>query len=94
MHISKVIPLIRPGAIFSTAGDEYSGLTWLDENQEKPTESEIEAAKIKYSYLENRAGKYPPVEDYLDGIVKGDQKQIDKYIADCLAVKAEFPKPD
>lgn len=31
---------------------------------------------------------------YLDGVVKGDQAQIDKYIADCLAVKAKYPKPE
>jgi len=30
--------------------------------------------------------------DYIDGVVKGDQAQIDKYIADCLAVKAKYPK--
>jgi hypothetical protein len=31
--------------------------------------------------------------DYLDGVVKGDQAQVDKYIADCLAVKAKYTKP-
>ncbi len=40
----------------------------------------------------NRANEYPDFKDYLDGIVKGDQAQIDKYIADCLAVKAKYPK--
>lgn len=40
-----------------------------------------------------RAAEYPPMSDYLDGIVKGDQAQVDKYIADCLAVKAKYPKP-
>jgi len=25
-------------------------------------------------------------------VVKGDQAQIDKYIADCLAVKDKYPK--
>ena len=40
-----------------------------------------------------RASEYPPMADYLDGVVKGDQTQIDKYIADCLAVKAKYPKP-
>ena len=40
-----------------------------------------------------RAEAYPPMADYLDGIVKSDQAQIDKYIADCLAVKAKYPKP-
>lgn len=27
-----------------------------------------------------------------NGVVKGDQEQIDKYIANCLAVKAKYPK--
>jgi hypothetical protein len=42
-----------------------------------------------------RAAEYPPAADYLDGIVKGDagKAQVDKYIADCLAVKAKYPKP-
>ena len=39
-----------------------------------------------------REQAYPPYTDYLDGVVKGDQEQIDKYIADCLAVKAQYPK--
>lgn len=43
--------------------------------------------------LQLRASEYPPMADYLDGIVKGDQAQVDKYIADCLAVKAKYPKP-
>lgn len=43
--------------------------------------------------LDLRAEAYPPMSDYLDGIVKNDQAQIDKYIADCLAVKAKYPKP-
>lgn len=43
--------------------------------------------------LELRASEYPPMADYLDGIVKGDQNQVDKYIADCLAVKEKYPKP-
>jgi len=43
-------------------------------------------------YAIKRAAEYPPIADYLDGIVKGDQAQINKYIADCLAVKAKYPK--
>ena len=45
-----------------------------------------------FSYAEKRQREYPPMENYLDGIVKGDQAQIDKYISDCLAVKAKYPK--
>lgn len=43
-----------------------------------------------YAYL--RLKEYPPITDYLDGVVKGDQAQIDAYIAACLAVKAKYPK--
>lgn len=44
------------------------------------------------SYIIKRAAEYPSITDYLDGVVKGDQAQIDKYIADCLAVKAKYQK--
>lgn len=43
--------------------------------------------------LEARAAEYPPVSDYLDGIVKGDQAQVQAYIDACLAVKLKYPKP-
>jgi hypothetical protein len=45
------------------------------------------------TYAELRAREYPPMTDYLDGMVKGDQAQIDAYIAACQAVKAKYPKP-
>jgi len=44
------------------------------------------------AYKAKRAKEYPSITEYLDGVVKGDQTQIDKYIADCLAVKAKYPK--
>jgi hypothetical protein len=44
------------------------------------------------AYAIKRVAEYPPITDYIDGVVKGDQAQIDKYIADCLAVKAKYPK--
>jgi len=45
-------------------------------------------------YQRNRALEYPPYTDYLDGVVKGDQEQIDDYIAACQAVKTKYPKPE
>ena len=44
------------------------------------------------AYIAKRQAEYPPFTDYLDGIAKGDQAQIAKYIADCQAVKAKYPK--
>lgn len=40
-----------------------------------------------------RVQEYPPFTDYLDGLVKGDQAQMQAYIDACLAVKAKYPKP-
>jgi hypothetical protein len=45
------------------------------------------------TYADKRRSEYPPIENYIDGIVKGDQTQIDNYIAECLAIKAKYPKP-
>lgn len=54
--------------------------------------SAIDAYVNAHAYKAKRASEYPPITDYLDGVVKGDQAQIDKYIADCLAVKVKYPK--
>lgn len=57
-------------------------------------EKRIKAEREEYysRYDVKRQMAYPPFADYLDGIVKGDQAQIDKYISDCLAVKNKYPK--
>ena len=44
------------------------------------------------AYKAKRQQEYPPITDYLDAVVKGDQAQIDAYIAACQAVKAKYPK--
>lgn len=44
------------------------------------------------AYKQQRAAEYPDFKDYLDGIVKGDQAQIQAYIDACNAVKAKYPK--
>ena len=54
----------------------------------------VAATPVTLSYAELRAMEYPPIADYLDGVVKNDQMQINKYIADCQAVKAKYPKPE
>jgi hypothetical protein len=44
-------------------------------------------------YQRDRAAEYPSMADYLDGIVKGDQAQVQTYIDACLTVKTKYPKP-
>jgi hypothetical protein len=53
--------------------------TWVDPNP--PTMSPEEL----------RAAAYPPVTEYIDAIVEGDQKKLDEYIAECKAVKSNIP---
>ena len=54
-------------------------------------------AELEYSeeiqvYKLQRSSEYPPVAEYIDGVVKGDQDQIDAHIAACQAVKDKYPK--
>jgi len=55
-------------------------------------ESVVQAYIDAHAYIAKRQAEYPPMTDYLDGIAKADQEQINKYIADCQAVKAKYPK--
>ena len=55
-------------------------------------EATVQAYIDAHAYIAKRQAEYPNVIDYIDGVVKGDQAQIDKYIANCQAVKAKYPK--
>jgi hypothetical protein len=74
------------------ARDADGNIVNLDEAlvQAKISEMELEVERNMYKVL--RLAAYPDFRDYLDGIVKGDQAQIDAYIAACQAVKAKYPK--
>jgi hypothetical protein len=99
--IPDALQSLRPETQWTLSGEDYSGLIWLDEQQAQPTEEEciaevarLQAAYDALEYKRLRAPEYPPITDYLDGVAKGDQDQIDTYIAACLAVKAKYPKPE
>lgn len=63
-----------------------------DNNEVAYDLAKVQAYANSQAYIGKRQAEYPPITDYLDGIVKGNKAQIDKYIADCLAVKAKYPK--
>jgi hypothetical protein len=64
----------------------------IDGNPVTYDETAVQAYMDSKAYIAKRQAEYPSFIDYLDGVVKGDQAQIDKYIADCNAVKAKYPK--
>jgi len=82
------------------AGQSDQVLAWnVDKLGAQPTQNQLDAAwnaKIAadnaVAYQAKRAAEYPNFNDYLDGIVKGDQVQVQAYIDACLAVKAKYPK--
>ena len=74
-------------------------IEWINSTSAPLTDAQIDAEVIRLQaeydakdYQRKRKAEYPPITDYLDGVAKGDQAQIDKYIADCQAVKAKYPK--
>ena len=95
---AQALVSLRPNAQWSLSDDD---IIWLDSIQTQPTETEIQNEIVRLQaeyaakeYQHKRAAEYPPITDYLDGIVKGDQEQIDAYIAACQAVKTKYPKPE
>jgi hypothetical protein len=67
------------------------GVSWGEIVSEK---NRLQAEWDSTEYQRLRAKEYPPVEDYLDAVVKGDLAQQQAYIDACLAVKAKYPKSE
>jgi hypothetical protein len=65
-----------------------------DENIVAYNEATVQTYIHNHAYIAKRQAEYPPITDYLDGVVKGNQAQIDAYIAACQAVKTKYPKPE
>jgi len=80
--------ILENGILRDATADE------LAENQSLKATWEAEQVELaKTQYQRDRAKEYPSINNYIDGIVKGDQAQVQTYIDACLAVKAKYPKP-
>lgn len=96
--ISSALASLAPAASFSVHGNEYENVNWQSDTP-MPSKKDVLAEMARLQTIDNanaykakRKAEYPPVEEYLDGLVKGDQAQIDAYIAACQAVKDKYPK--
>ena len=89
---------LTPDADFGVRED--GTISWKDYNiiprpSDEEINNEIKRLQADYdaqAYARKRKAEYPDIYDYMDGIVKNDQTQIDKYIADAQAVKSKYPK--
>lgn len=85
-----------PGAEISVIGDD---VVWVNPPVSPVTDEQIadefERLKSEYDsqeYKRKRAAEYPDFREYLDGVVKGDAKQVQAYKDACMAIKAKHPK--
>lgn len=94
---------IPSGYAFDEAGEysEEQAMNCVLCGKINPTEQEVALKKQENAslykreeYKRMRSAEYPRITEYLDGVVKGDQEQIQAYIDACLAVKAKYPKPE
>jgi hypothetical protein len=88
MNKHKAIYKLNPTVVTIRGDDAFDA----DGNPVTYDEAAVQAYIDSHAYIAKRQAEYPSFIDYLDGVVKGDQAQIDKYIADCNAVKAKYPK--
>ena len=95
--------LILDNNVVDVVAEEFPvgpDFTWMDCSDDcRAGHWEVKDGKLseipitKKDYAEQRKKEYNAIlGEYLDGIVKDDQTQIDKYIADCKAIKAKWPK--
>lgn len=96
MDIVNAIVSLRPNAQWNLNGDEYSGLEWLDQNQTKPTEEELQVELTRLreeydtkEYQRNRAKEYPSFADQFDLLYHGG---YDVWKQTIDAIKDKYPK--
>ena len=83
----EVAPEFAANIVYNYVGEVECGWEWNGTAFVAP--SSFEDTR---TYAEKRADEYPPVAEYLDGIVKNDTDQIQEYINKCLAIKEKYPK--
>ena len=91
---------LSPESSWSSSGDNYEDVEWMDKDREIPSKKDVEEEVEKLQkewdaqkYKLQRKAEYPEFSEYVDGVVKGDQNQIAMYISECKLVKEKYPKP-
>ena len=88
MRTHNAIYKLNPSVVRTVGDVAYDA----DGNEVAYDKDAVQAYVDAHAYIAKRASEYPPITDYIDGVVKGDQAQIQAYIDACLAVKAKYPK--
>jgi hypothetical protein len=96
---AAVLTSIRPGTLWSLNGDEYSGLTWLDDSP-KPTKKTLDDAwpqvqyDLEYAAVEaQRRARYQAETDGLFFEAQREGGDLTAWKAAVDQIKADLPKP-
>jgi len=98
---TKIMALMSlcPGAAWSWHGDDYAGLEWLDTNQQKPSEKEIDDEFARLQAMEpnriaeqNRLAAYRNESDPLFFKSQRGEATIEEWKAKIADIKKRYPK--
>jgi hypothetical protein len=94
---AAVLNAIRPGAQWTLDGDDYAGLTWLDDSP-KPTKKTLDDAWPQVEYDRDHAAveaarraRYQAETDGLYFHAIRDDEPLDAWKAAVAAIKADLP---
>jgi hypothetical protein len=97
---AAVLTAIRPGAQWSLDGDDYAGLTWLDDSP-KPTKKTLDDAWPQVQYDRDHAAveaarraRYQAETDGLYFHAIRHDEPLDAWSAAVEAIKADLPYPE
>jgi hypothetical protein len=94
-----VLTFRYPGTEWSLLGDDYAGLTWLDDSP-KPSQAELDAAwpQVQYDreYAAVEAARRTRYQTETDGMFFAAQREngdLTEWTAAVDAIKADLPYP-
>jgi hypothetical protein len=97
---AAVLNAIRPGAQWSLNGDDYAGLTWLDDSP-KPTKKTLDDAwpqvqyDNEYAAVESaRRARYQAETDGMFFAAQRDGEPLDAWKAAVDQIKSDLPYPE
>jgi hypothetical protein len=96
---AAVLGAIRSGAQWTLDGDDYSGLTWLDDSP-KPTQAELDAAWPQVQYDREHAqveaqrrARYQAETDGMFFAAQRENGDLTAWVAAVDKIKADLPYP-
>jgi hypothetical protein len=96
---AAVLQSIRAEALWRLDGDDYAGLTWLDDSP-KPTQAELDAAWPQVQYDRDHAAveaqrraRYQAETDGMFFAAQRENGDLTEWTAAVDAIKADLPYP-